>query len=627
MKGSAQTDLDCQAIRIALIQTSTTPRMRELVSDRLELTVGRPDAASLDAEPDIDLSPDRQVSRQHALLRFRDGRWRISDCGSRHGTLVNGEDIRGRGEIELSFGASVRTGGTTWTILPSWWWCTRSEDIVVAAACTPMMNYAAHHCGVPLIRKLIVANGRSERLVRSRLRLQLIGFSGRVEVPIPDIDPGESVSLPVPAMVLDSARLRLQAEPVHAPMQLEICGPLSAAVSRQITILGFCDWSFDPGQRRTLAAFVSPRNPIVDSIVTESQAKYGSEPLGRRTFRELIGSREDGAERTVLRALYEYLTTERQITYVDPRLSFGDIAEGYQTIRPPHRVWRSGDGKSDGQGTCIDIAVLMASCLERVGLHPVIILTGHLQNRPRHALVGCWVGSAPAGRAVIEDTGYLLGEIRAARLYVVESTGVTKGTLGVSEPLSFGEASQRAEELLARIPWISCLSISAVRPPLGAITPMESPYEPEVLCIHDAAHRLAVRQGARNVEMSHLMCSFLLGRAEVARRLCGVAGVDISHIERRLEKQNVRPSGIPGPTPTQNFTECIQLAERIAREAGYSTVREQDLAWAILYKSGQSEKLQGLCRFLGIDLDQLSAALSQLYPRPIVSSTQTYSFG
>lgn len=53
---------------------------------RPDLTIGR------GPENDISLA-SKTVSRQHALLRFREGRWFVEDRGSANGTFVNGTRI------------------------------------------------------------------------------------------------------------------------------------------------------------------------------------------------------------------------------------------------------------------------------------------------------------------------------------------------------------------------------------------------------------------------------------------------------------------------------------------------------------------------------------------------------
>jgi hypothetical protein len=52
---------------------------------------------------------DPTVSRAHAVVSYRDGRWTMRDLGSTNGTLVNGRRITGETEVrpgdEVAFGA------------------------------------------------------------------------------------------------------------------------------------------------------------------------------------------------------------------------------------------------------------------------------------------------------------------------------------------------------------------------------------------------------------------------------------------------------------------------------------------------------------------------------------------
>jgi pSer/pThr/pTyr-binding forkhead associated (FHA) protein len=47
-----------------------------------------------DATNDVVILNDSKVSRLHAELQFRDGRWLLLDLGSRNGTIVNGRQVR-----------------------------------------------------------------------------------------------------------------------------------------------------------------------------------------------------------------------------------------------------------------------------------------------------------------------------------------------------------------------------------------------------------------------------------------------------------------------------------------------------------------------------------------------------
>ena len=56
---------------------------------------------------------DPAVSRRHARLSFRDGRWILQDLGSRNGTRVNGVRV---GRCEVRPGDLVELGNTHLTV-------------------------------------------------------------------------------------------------------------------------------------------------------------------------------------------------------------------------------------------------------------------------------------------------------------------------------------------------------------------------------------------------------------------------------------------------------------------------------------------------------------------------------
>ena len=69
--------------------------------ERSELTIGRHHGC------DVVLG-DPEISRRHAHLRFRDGRWILQDLDSTNGTYVNGVRV---GRCQLRPGDHVSVGG------------------------------------------------------------------------------------------------------------------------------------------------------------------------------------------------------------------------------------------------------------------------------------------------------------------------------------------------------------------------------------------------------------------------------------------------------------------------------------------------------------------------------------
>lgn len=78
-----------------------------------KLVIGRKSRSS---QPDVDLNPDRTVSRRHAVLWREDGRYWIEDLGSALGTRVNG--LR-KPKTEVKFGDTIHIGKSAIKLLPS----------------------------------------------------------------------------------------------------------------------------------------------------------------------------------------------------------------------------------------------------------------------------------------------------------------------------------------------------------------------------------------------------------------------------------------------------------------------------------------------------------------------------
>src|SRR5262249_15540268 len=62
--------------------------------------------------PELDLTPDTNVSRKHARLTVEEENLWIEDLGSRFGTKVNGDEIKERGKQTLKTGDVLQLGDT-----------------------------------------------------------------------------------------------------------------------------------------------------------------------------------------------------------------------------------------------------------------------------------------------------------------------------------------------------------------------------------------------------------------------------------------------------------------------------------------------------------------------------------
>jgi len=82
---------------------------REMRFRAPRVSVGR-GAPGTEGAPDIDLSQDESVSRQHAELRWIGDGYSIVDLGSTNGTWVNGKRIEPDQPLRLKDGDRVAVG-------------------------------------------------------------------------------------------------------------------------------------------------------------------------------------------------------------------------------------------------------------------------------------------------------------------------------------------------------------------------------------------------------------------------------------------------------------------------------------------------------------------------------------
>ena len=80
-----------------------------------KVIVGRP--SSTVGNPDLDLRPDKNVSRRHACIWQQSGFYWIEDLGSRLGVKLNG--LRIAEKRKLSFGDKIMIGRTLVQLVPS----------------------------------------------------------------------------------------------------------------------------------------------------------------------------------------------------------------------------------------------------------------------------------------------------------------------------------------------------------------------------------------------------------------------------------------------------------------------------------------------------------------------------
>jgi len=197
--------------------------------------------------------------------------------------------------------------------------------------------------------------------------------------------------------------------------------------TRRVTLIPVDEWLADTEKNPWLPSFVLPRDPAILKIISSSR-------------RYLIGIMDDpaagfdGYQESVsqvdkqVQAIWTALVNEYRFQYINPPPAY---SQQTQRLRTPTEIVQS------NSGTCIDLALLLASCLEYIGVYPVVVLLVD------HAFVGYWRSEGAHDHFVAVKTipptipGVGSRAARAAALPYVDQYGWRLTKLNYAEVMAY----------------------------------------------------------------------------------------------------------------------------------------------------------------------------------------------
>ena len=287
---------------------------------------------------------------------------------------------------------------------------------VVAA---PIVNYAMAHGGIAFLHRIVVTVPPTVAGVDDLvIHAEVVDAQGDVltrpwQHHVDSLRSGIPLVVDHPAIRLDARYLAELEEETTAEVVVTVtsAGRELGRAYTPVRVLAARQWSLDPSapvlSLELLASFVQPNHPAVGPVVARAAAILADRTKsGSLQVTYVDPERIDAIVDAVFTAVHEL-----DVYYAEPPASWGYG----QKVRTP------GDVFEQRVGTCLDTTIALASCLEHVGITPVVwVARGH-------AFLGYWRRSeqglpdaaslqiAPAANAV--DLG-LMG--------VVETTMVTR---------------------------------------------------------------------------------------------------------------------------------------------------------------------------------------------------------
>jgi hypothetical protein len=280
------------------------------------------------------------------------------------------------------------------------------EAVEIEVVHFPVLCFVMEHAGVPLIRDVIVKNRGLEVLRGGSVTLQLVPDLGDPKtVAFPELHPGEDAHLGPVDLRTPPGKLRqiLEAERACIDWTFAIGGEQKLHGESDIQVLAYNEWPASVAPE-LLVSFVTPNHPVIMGVL-----RRVADALEKETGDGALSGYQSRSKARVLRSA-EALHRAVQsfgIGYAEVPASFTSVG---QKVRLADAVM------GEQLGDCVDLTLLFASCLEQMGLRPILVLV------EGHAFLAVWLIEELFPEGIIEDGARLRNQIALGNLLPIDAT-------------------------------------------------------------------------------------------------------------------------------------------------------------------------------------------------------------
>lgn len=341
-----------------------------------------------------------------------------------------------------------------------------NDKVSVQVVTFGAMNFAMQQNYVPLVRSVTIKNNSDEEIKDIMLKISFEPefakpFTHRIEV----LPPHTEIEVSPVNIIVSTEFLFSLTERIVAQISVQLlCGEEELVnAGDNIDLLAYDEWSGCYIMPELIAAFVTPNHPAISGILkiaTDYLRKWGKDP-------SITGyqSRNADVVKLQMAAVYAALQS-KNIVYNNPPASFEKAG---QRVRLPYSVIEQ------KQGTCIDLAVTYASCLEAAGLFPLIMI------KKGHAYCGCRLEEETFADCVIDDFSAIDKRTVSGNedILLVECTDFTAG-----EKIDFDRAVKHGKNNLSDSENFIC-AVDVRRARAGGLRPIPQKIDSNSICGYD----------------------------------------------------------------------------------------------------------------------------------------------
>lgn len=341
-----------------------------------------------------------------------------------------------------------------------------NDKVSVQVVTFGAMNFAMQQNYVPLVRSVTIKNNSDEEIKDIMLKISFEPefakpFTHRIEV----LPPHTEIEVSPVNIIVSTEFLFSLTERIVAQISVQLlCGEEELVnAGDNIDLLAYDEWSGCYIMPELIAAFVTPNHPAVSGILkiaTDYLRKWGKDP-------SITGYQTRNADVVKLQMAAVYAALQsKNIVYNNPPASFEKAG---QRVRLPYSVIEQ------KQGTCIDLAVTYASCLEAAGLFPLIMI------KKGHAYCGCRLEEETFADCVIDDFSAIDKRTVSGNedILLVECTDFTAG-----EKVDFDRAVKHGKNNLSDSENFIC-AVDVRRARAGGLRPIPQKIDSNSICGYD----------------------------------------------------------------------------------------------------------------------------------------------
>ena len=297
---------------------------------------------------------------------------------------------------------------------------------------SPTVNFAMLQNHVPIVRKLVLKNNSDLDIKNIKVKITIPELANEFEQIIGLILKNSSIEITNINVSISSKYLSELTERITNVIRVLIYSDELQITSEDypIDVLAFDQWGGLSLLPEMLSAFITPNHPEIAKVIHRA-SQFLEKWTGNPSLDEYQSRNPDRVKKQMA-AIFEAIS-ESGIVYCTPPASF---EESGQRIRMCDTIF------AHKIGTCLDMSLLYGSCLEAIGINPIIIVI------KGHAFAGGWLINNTFADSVNDDVSLLTKRTADGinEIALVETTCMNNG-----QNINFDSAVLSAESKLIDI--------------------------------------------------------------------------------------------------------------------------------------------------------------------------------